>query len=46
MHFLFGVLCFLQVCFDHKPRIISKASQDNPSRCSHPVTKHDFETNK
>ncbi|KAJ3601201.1 hypothetical protein NHX12_032174, partial [Muraenolepis orangiensis] len=34
------------VCFDHKPRIISKASLDNPSLCSHPVTKHGFEDNK
>uniref|UniRef100_A0A8C5B8N8 Zinc finger CCCH-type containing 7A n=1 Tax=Gadus morhua TaxID=8049 RepID=A0A8C5B8N8_GADMO len=42
-----GVFMFLcGVCFDHKPRIISKASQDSPSRCSHPVTKHDFEENK
>ncbi|KAJ8386174.1 hypothetical protein AAFF_G00175980 [Aldrovandia affinis] len=34
------------VCFDHKPRIISKANKDNPSLCSHPVTKHAFEESK
>lgn len=36
----------LQVCFDHKPRIISKTNKDEPSLCSHPVTKHDFELHK
>ncbi|CAL8303154.1 unnamed protein product [Merluccius merluccius] len=42
-----GIFMFLcGVCFDHKPRIISKASQDNTSLCSHPVTKHDFEGHK
>lgn len=35
-----------QVCFDHKPRIISKTNKDDPSLCSHPVTKHDFEDHK
>eukprot|EP00064_Thunnus_orientalis_P002484 superscaffoldBa00000184_g2491 len=34
------------VCFDHKPRIISKTNKDDPSLCSHPVTKHDFEDHK
>ncbi|XP_056143894.1 zinc finger CCCH domain-containing protein 7A isoform X2 [Lampris incognitus] len=43
-HGTFMFLC--GVCFDHKPRIISKTNQDNPSFCSHPVTKHDFEDDK
>ncbi|XP_020787737.1 zinc finger CCCH domain-containing protein 7A isoform X1 [Boleophthalmus pectinirostris] len=43
-HGIFMFLC--GVCFDHKPRIISKTNKDNPSLCSHPVTKHDFESNK
>jgi len=34
------------VCFDHKPRIISKTNKDDLSLCSHPVTKHDFEDHK
>ncbi|XP_049601764.1 zinc finger CCCH domain-containing protein 7A [Syngnathus scovelli] len=41
---IFVFLC--GVCFDHKPRIISKTSRDNPTLCSHPVTKHDFEKHK
>ncbi|XP_047214051.1 zinc finger CCCH domain-containing protein 7A-like isoform X3 [Girardinichthys multiradiatus] len=42
-----GIFMFLcGVCFDHKPRIISKTNKDDPSLCSHPVTKHDFETHK
>ncbi|KAM4597910.1 zinc finger CCCH domain-containing protein 7A [Polymixia lowei] len=42
-----GIFMFLcGVCFDHKPRIISKTNKDNPSLCSHPVTKHDFEDQK
>ncbi|XP_057717434.1 zinc finger CCCH domain-containing protein 7A isoform X2 [Corythoichthys intestinalis] len=41
---IFVFLC--GVCFDHKPRIISKTNKDNPSLCSHPVTKHDFEKHK
>uniref|UniRef100_A0A668AHM0 Zinc finger CCCH-type containing 7A n=1 Tax=Myripristis murdjan TaxID=586833 RepID=A0A668AHM0_9TELE len=42
-----GIFMFLcGVCFDHKPRIISKTNKDNPSLCSHPVTKHDFEDHK
>ncbi|XP_015215315.2 zinc finger CCCH domain-containing protein 7A [Lepisosteus oculatus] len=43
-HGIFMFLC--EVCFDHKPRIISKRNKDSPSVCSHPVTKHDFEENK
>ncbi|XP_034045981.1 zinc finger CCCH domain-containing protein 7A [Thalassophryne amazonica] len=43
-HGIFMFLC--GVCFDHKPRIISKTNKDDPSRCSHPVTKHDFEEHK
>lgn len=39
--------CFVfQVCFDHKPRIISQTNKDEPSLCSYPVTKHDFELHK
>ncbi|XP_051904946.1 zinc finger CCCH domain-containing protein 7A isoform X2 [Hippocampus zosterae] len=41
---IFVFLC--GVCFDHKPRIISKTNKDNPALCSHPVTKHDFEKHK
>ncbi|XP_070704241.1 zinc finger CCCH domain-containing protein 7A isoform X2 [Pempheris klunzingeri] len=43
-HGIFMFLC--GVCFDHKPRIISKTNKDDPSLCSHPVTKHDFEDHK
>ncbi|XP_029283967.1 zinc finger CCCH domain-containing protein 7A isoform X1 [Cottoperca gobio] len=43
-HGLFMFLC--GVCFDHKPRIISKTNKDESSLCSHPVTKHDFEDHK
>ncbi|XP_033827330.1 zinc finger CCCH domain-containing protein 7A [Periophthalmus magnuspinnatus] len=43
-HGIFMFLC--GVCFDHKPRIISKTNKDFPSLCSHPVTKHDFESHK
>uniref|UniRef100_A0A673XPJ9 Zinc finger CCCH-type containing 7A n=1 Tax=Salmo trutta TaxID=8032 RepID=A0A673XPJ9_SALTR len=43
-HGIFMFLC--GVCFDHKPRIISKTNKDNPSLCSHPVTKHAFEDQK
>ncbi|XP_052406751.1 zinc finger CCCH domain-containing protein 7A [Carassius gibelio] len=43
-HGIFMFLC--EVCFDHKPRIISKTNKDNPSLCSHPVTKHTFEEKK
>ncbi|KAI4892198.1 hypothetical protein NFI96_024087, partial [Prochilodus magdalenae] len=43
-HGIFMFLC--EVCFDHKPRIISKPNKDNPSLCSHPVTKHVFEESK
>ncbi|XP_071373965.1 zinc finger CCCH domain-containing protein 7A isoform X1 [Centroberyx affinis] len=43
-HGIFMFLC--GVCFDHKPRIISKTNKDNPCLCSHPVTKHDFEDHK
>ncbi|KAM4632242.1 zinc finger CCCH domain-containing protein 7A isoform 1-T4 [Discoglossus pictus] len=40
----FMFLC--EKCFDHKPRIISEESKDNPFYCSHPVSKHYFEDNK
>ncbi|XP_020498166.1 zinc finger CCCH domain-containing protein 7A isoform X1 [Labrus bergylta] len=43
-HGIFMFLC--GVCFDHKPRIISKTNRDDPTLCSHPVTKHDFEDHK
>ncbi|XP_076000213.1 zinc finger CCCH domain-containing protein 7A isoform X3 [Genypterus blacodes] len=43
-HGIFMFLC--GVCFDHKPRIISKTNKDIPSLCSHPVTKHHFEAHK
>ncbi|XP_066530743.1 zinc finger CCCH domain-containing protein 7A [Hoplias malabaricus] len=43
-HGIFMFLC--EVCFDHKPRIISKPNKDNPSVCSHSVTKHVFEESK
>ncbi|XP_067088715.1 zinc finger CCCH domain-containing protein 7A [Osmerus mordax] len=43
-HGTFMFLC--GVCFDHKPRIISKTNKDNSSLCSHSVTKHDFEDQK
>uniref|UniRef100_A0A671UER3 Zinc finger CCCH-type containing 7A n=1 Tax=Sparus aurata TaxID=8175 RepID=A0A671UER3_SPAAU len=43
-HGIFMFLC--GVCFDHKPRIISKTNKDDPSLCSHPVTKHVFEDHK
>lgn len=43
-HGIFMFLC--GVCFDHKPRIISKTNKDDPSFCSHPVTKHNFENHK
>uniref|UniRef100_A0A672MMC3 Zinc finger CCCH domain-containing protein 7A-like n=1 Tax=Sinocyclocheilus grahami TaxID=75366 RepID=A0A672MMC3_SINGR len=43
-HGIFMFLC--EVCFDHKPRIISKTNKDNPGVCSHPVTKHAFEEKK
>uniref|UniRef100_G3PLQ6 Zinc finger CCCH-type containing 7A n=1 Tax=Gasterosteus aculeatus TaxID=69293 RepID=G3PLQ6_GASAC len=42
-----GIFMFLcGVCFDHKPRIISKTNKDDFSLCSHPVTKHVFEEHK
>ncbi|XP_075035896.1 zinc finger CCCH domain-containing protein 7A [Mixophyes fleayi] len=42
-----GMFVFLcEKCFDHKPRIISQQNKDNPSTCSHPVSKHGFEENK
>ncbi|XP_010872916.1 zinc finger CCCH domain-containing protein 7A isoform X2 [Esox lucius] len=43
-HGIFMFLC--GVCFDHKPRIISKTNKDDPSLCSHSVTKHAFEEHK
>ncbi|XP_069839822.1 zinc finger CCCH domain-containing protein 7A [Dendropsophus ebraccatus] len=42
-----GMFVFLcEKCFDHKPRIISEKSKDNPLFCSHPVARHHFEENK
>ncbi|KAM9305544.1 zinc finger CCCH domain-containing protein 7A [Gastrophryne carolinensis] len=41
-HFVF--LC--EKCFDHKPRLISQRSKENPFICSHTVSKHSFEENK
>ncbi|XP_077475382.1 zinc finger CCCH domain-containing protein 7A [Stigmatopora argus] len=41
---IFVFLC--EVCFDHKPRNISKTNKDDPSLCSHPEMKHDFEKQK
>ncbi|KAI1896185.1 hypothetical protein AGOR_G00092210 [Albula goreensis] len=43
-HGTFMFLC--EVCFDHKPRLISKINKDNPTLCAHSETKHDFEENK
>ncbi|XP_043945351.1 zinc finger CCCH domain-containing protein 7A [Protopterus annectens] len=41
-----GIFMFLcEVCFNHKPRIISKRNKESPF-CSHPIRKHDFEENK
>ncbi|XP_068100838.1 zinc finger CCCH domain-containing protein 7A [Hyperolius riggenbachi] len=40
----FVFLC--EKCFDHKPRMISQQSKENPFICSHPVSKHSFEENK
>ncbi|XP_056143694.1 zinc finger CCCH domain-containing protein 7B-like [Lampris incognitus] len=41
---IFMFLC--QLCYDNKPRIISKQSQENPTMCSNPYTRHMFEANK
>ncbi|KAJ8344674.1 hypothetical protein SKAU_G00288670 [Synaphobranchus kaupii] len=43
-HGTFVFLC--GVCFDHKPRIISKRNKDSPTLCSHPISKHGFEDSK
>ncbi|KAG9349847.1 hypothetical protein JZ751_026200 [Albula glossodonta] len=43
-HGTFMFLC--EVCFDHKPRLISKINKDNPTLCAHSETRHDFEENK
>ncbi|XP_018417789.1 PREDICTED: zinc finger CCCH domain-containing protein 7A [Nanorana parkeri] len=40
----FVFLC--EKCFDHKPRMISQQSKENPFTCSHPVSKHSFKENK
>ncbi|CAI9616346.1 unnamed protein product, partial [Staurois parvus] len=42
-----GTFVFLcEKCFDHKPRMISQQSKENPFTCSHSVSKHTFEENK
>ncbi|XP_026877845.2 zinc finger CCCH-type containing 7Ba isoform X1 [Electrophorus electricus] len=42
-----GMFMFLcEMCFDTKPRIISKRCKENPSLCSNMVTQHPFERNK
>ncbi|KAJ8250953.1 hypothetical protein GJAV_G00215500 [Gymnothorax javanicus] len=42
-----GTFMFLcGVCFDHKPRIISKQNKEQPTLCSHSVSKHNFEDSK
>lgn len=35
-----------QICFDSKPRIISKGTKDSPSVCSNLAAKHSFYNNK
>ncbi|XP_012590569.1 PREDICTED: zinc finger CCCH domain-containing protein 7B [Condylura cristata] len=42
-----GVFTFLcEICFDSKPRIISKGTKDSPSVCSNLAAKHSFYNNK
>lgn len=35
-----------QICFDSKPRIISKGTKDSPAVCSNLAAKHSFYNNK
>ncbi|KAK2493047.1 hypothetical protein MC885_020025 [Smutsia gigantea] len=42
-----GIFTFLcEICFDSKPRIISKGTKDSPSVCSNLAAKHSFYSNK
>ncbi|XP_073644226.1 zinc finger CCCH domain-containing protein 7B isoform X2 [Tursiops truncatus] len=42
-----GIFTFLcEICFDSKPRIISKGTKDCPSVCSNLAAKHSFYNNK
>uniref|UniRef100_A0A8B9EZQ6 Zinc finger CCCH-type containing 7B n=1 Tax=Amazona collaria TaxID=241587 RepID=A0A8B9EZQ6_9PSIT len=42
-----GIFTFLcEICFDSKPRIISKGTKDTPSVCSNLSAKHSFHDNK
>lgn len=42
-----GIFTFLcEICFDSKPRIISKGTKDLPSVCSNLAAKHSFYNNK
>ena len=42
-----GIFTFLcEICFDSKPRIISKGTKDSPAVCSNLAAKHSFYNNK
>ncbi|OPJ68976.1 zinc finger CCCH domain-containing protein 7B isoform B [Patagioenas fasciata monilis] len=42
-----GIFTFLcEICFDSKPRIISKGTKDTPSVCSNLSAKHSFHDNR
>ncbi|XP_030066316.1 zinc finger CCCH domain-containing protein 7B isoform X1 [Microcaecilia unicolor] len=42
-----GIFMFLcEICFDSKPRIISKRNKENNMVCANLVTQHSFENNK
>ncbi|XP_066489488.1 zinc finger CCCH domain-containing protein 7B isoform X2 [Tiliqua scincoides] len=42
-----GIFTFLcEICFDSKPRIISKGTKDSPAVCSNLAAKHSFYDNK
>uniref|UniRef100_A0A8B9QYI6 Zinc finger CCCH-type containing 7B n=1 Tax=Anas platyrhynchos TaxID=8839 RepID=A0A8B9QYI6_ANAPL len=42
-----GIFTFLcEICFDSKPRIISKGTKDTPAVCSNLSAKHSFHDNK
>ncbi|XP_074083124.1 zinc finger CCCH domain-containing protein 7B [Macrotis lagotis] len=42
-----GIFTFLcEICFDSKPRIISKGTKDTPAVCSNLAAKHSFHDNK
>uniref|UniRef100_A0A7M4G3N4 Zinc finger CCCH-type containing 7B n=1 Tax=Crocodylus porosus TaxID=8502 RepID=A0A7M4G3N4_CROPO len=42
-----GIFTFLcEICFDSKPRIISKGTKDSPAVCSNLAAKHTFHDNK